>query len=257
MFRFIQRNKMLPCIFQHCVSPRCFWSQNVLPSGRSWGGGGRISRSIKFTGTQARLWHRAKREWQWHSQLAWVLFKGVFLHHPEYSTTRSVSRTDLFWEFGIISSCTYLRSGFLKLVQMALRVKPDGLASFGIPCGSYIFLNCLTHQRSEHSPFGNEDREYVRTANKLCPEFVYRNIQKNCFQQYIGSCWLFWHQRSGLDVGLPWSYSYWFVGLSTFLWSNLGLASCLWSHIIRSFKRHASAWVLASTTPSCQKPSLQ
>ena len=40
------------------------------------------------------------------------------------------------------------------------------------------------------------------------------------------------------------------------LWNNLGLASCLWSHTIRSFKIHASAWVYVSTTPSCQKPSL-
>lgn len=64
-----------------------------------------------------------------------------------------------------------LRSGFLKLLQQALRVKQNGLASLGIPCGSYIFLNCPTHKRSEANPFGNETLGYVATANLSAPEF--------------------------------------------------------------------------------------
>lgn len=58
-------------------------------------------------------------------------------------------------------------SGFLKLLQQALRVRPDGFAGFGIPCGSYIFLNCPTHQRSAAQPFGNEDLRYIQIANQI------------------------------------------------------------------------------------------
>ena len=62
------------------------------------------------------------------------------------------------------------RSGFLKLLQQALRVRPDGLAAFGIPCGSYIFLNSPTHCRTPDTPFGNESLGYVSTANLFHPK---------------------------------------------------------------------------------------
>ena len=62
------------------------------------------------------------------------------------------------------------RSGFLKLLQQALRVRPDGLAAFGVPCWSYIFLNCPTHKRCPERPFGDENLAYVRAANLSCPE---------------------------------------------------------------------------------------
>lgn len=65
------------------------------------------------------------------------------------------------------------RSGFLKLLQLALRVRPDGLAAFGIPCGSYIFLNCPTHQRRADNPFGNEKLEYVSLANLSFPQLLF------------------------------------------------------------------------------------
>lgn len=58
-------------------------------------------------------------------------------------------------------------NGFLKLLQMALRVRPDGLASFGIPCGSYVFLNLPTHKRTAENPFGDESLEYVSLANQI------------------------------------------------------------------------------------------
>ena len=59
------------------------------------------------------------------------------------------------------------RNGFLKLLQMALRVRQDGLATFGIPCGSYVFLNLPTHQRTPECPFGDESKEYVALANQI------------------------------------------------------------------------------------------
>ena len=73
------------------------------------------------------------------------------------------------------------RRGFLKLLQQALRVRPDGLGAFGIPCGSYIFLNCPTHLRSEERPFGNEDLPYVAVANLSFPELSDRIMLNICW----------------------------------------------------------------------------
>lgn len=60
-----------------------------------------------------------------------------------------------------------LRGGWLKLLQQALRVRPDGVGAFGIPCGSYIFLNSPTHKRDASNPFGDESFAYIRTANEF------------------------------------------------------------------------------------------
>lgn len=51
-------------------------------------------------------------------------------------------------------------------------MRPDGLGAFGIPCGSYIFLNSPTHQRDDLHPFGREDLQYVQLANESLPEFA-------------------------------------------------------------------------------------
>ena len=69
------------------------------------------------------------------------------------------------------------RHGYLKLIQQALRVRPDGLGAFGIPCGSYIFLNSPTHQRDAAHPFGNEDLGYIQVANLSMPEFASKRLQ--------------------------------------------------------------------------------
>lgn len=71
------------------------------------------------------------------------------------------------------------RCGFLKLLQQALRVRPDGLAAFGIPCGSYIFLNCPTHCRTPDNPFGNENLGYASTANMLHPKLDFKMCNGN------------------------------------------------------------------------------
>lgn len=69
------------------------------------------------------------------------------------------------------------RSGFLKLLQGALRVRPDGLGAFGIPCGSYIFLNCPTHKRTPSQPFGDESLDYVCAANLSYPEIMLSKVR--------------------------------------------------------------------------------
>lgn len=46
-----------------------------------------------------------------------------------------------------------------------LRVKRGGLATAGPPCGSFVFLNMFTSQRSWSRPLGGT-RPYVKDANK-------------------------------------------------------------------------------------------
>ena len=65
------------------------------------------------------------------------------------------------------------RSGFLKLLQQALRVRPEGLAAFGIPCSSFVFMNAATHMRTESTPFGNIELDYIVVANTCFPQFYY------------------------------------------------------------------------------------
>ena len=59
----------------------------------------------------------------------------------------------------------YLRSGFFKALQSALRLCEDGLLAVGTPCGSFIFLNSSTSGRTALRPMGNEGlRGWVGSA---------------------------------------------------------------------------------------------
>lgn len=53
----------------------------------------------------------------------------------------------------------------LKAVQLCLQLREDSLATAGIPCHSFVFLNAGTAQRSPESPMGREELEYIRKAN--------------------------------------------------------------------------------------------
>ncbi|CAE7269466.1 unnamed protein product, partial [Symbiodinium pilosum] len=44
---------------------------------------------------------------------------------------------------------------------------PQGLATIGLPCSSFVYMNSATSQRTLEEPFGREDLEYVRQANTL------------------------------------------------------------------------------------------
>ena len=59
----------------------------------------------------------------------------------------------------------HLRQGFLKSIQMVLRLKEGGLATAGPPCGSFVFLNMGTSKRSKSRPMGGI-RDYVKRANR-------------------------------------------------------------------------------------------
>eukprot|EP00435_Cladocopium_sp_Y103_P071164 s317_g36.t2 len=56
--------------------------------------------------------------------------------------------------------------GFLQSIQYVLRLREGGLATAGPPCGSFVFLNLATSQRSKTRPFGGP-WAYVKRANQI------------------------------------------------------------------------------------------
>lgn len=106
----------------------------------------------------------------------------------------------------LMELCQFMpRSGFLKMLQGALRVRPDGLAAMGIPCGSYIFMNCPTHKRTAANPFGNEALPHVATANLSYPYFLC--IQLTNAACAVLGCWTMvpcWGHDQGSGAGWLW-----------------------------------------------------
>ena len=64
-------------------------------------------------------------------------------------------------------SAVHLRIGFISAVRGVLKLKPMGLATIGLPCGSFVWMNAATSKPSETRPFGDEDLPYIATANKF------------------------------------------------------------------------------------------
>ena len=64
-----------------------------------------------------------------------------------------------------IGPIVLLRGGFAQAVLGVLRTKADGLISLGPPCGSFVFINLATSQRSEDCPYGDENKRYVELAS--------------------------------------------------------------------------------------------
>ena len=58
------------------------------------------------------------------------------------------------------------RIGFISAARSILKLRPGALATAGVPCGSYIFLNCPTSGRRRDTPLGREHLPYIMTANK-------------------------------------------------------------------------------------------
>ena len=56
----------------------------------------------------------------------------------------------------------------MKCLQGILRLQEHGLATCGVPCSSFIWINLHTHQRTTRNPYGAEEtREYIKKANTL------------------------------------------------------------------------------------------
>ena len=60
-----------------------------------------------------------------------------------------------------------LRPGFLKALGLLLRVREDGLAMFGPPCGPWVWVNRATGGRSAALPSGDTTLKYIRDSNKF------------------------------------------------------------------------------------------
>lgn len=73
------------------------------------------------------------------------------------------------------------RGGFCSAVLHCLRLVPDGLATFGPPCGSFTFMNSGTSGRSSNKPYGHEHKQYVETASM--------RLGCGCFFWFL---WAFW-----------------------------------------------------------------
>ena len=66
---------------------------------------------------------------------------------------------------GVINILTaLLREGFKAILLMVLRLQPGGLLVGGPPCGSWIWINRATSQRSKEHIFG-ANLDYVQLAN--------------------------------------------------------------------------------------------
>jgi hypothetical protein len=58
-------------------------------------------------------------------------------------------------------------AGFLKLVLMILRVVPQGLVWFGVPCCSWIWMCRSVSRRTKADPAGNTDNRWVQMHNRI------------------------------------------------------------------------------------------
>ena len=54
----------------------------------------------------------------------------------------------------------------MSAVRGVLKMSKLSLATIGVPCGSFVFMNAGTSRRSADSPFGREELPHVATANK-------------------------------------------------------------------------------------------
>ncbi|CAE7397388.1 RHM1 [Symbiodinium sp. CCMP2592] len=57
--------------------------------------------------------------------------------------------------------------GFISAVRCILKLKPLALATIGLPCGSFVWINSATSKRSAARPYGNEDLPHVAKGNKI------------------------------------------------------------------------------------------
>lgn len=107
----------------------------------------------------------------------------LFLHCIDYvveTTPASLSHRDLInadlfsGEAAInraFGEANLKSGGFLRSIQLLLRLERGGLATAGPPCGSFIFLNMGTSGRSKARPLGGK-YQYVKRANTIVCRLV-------------------------------------------------------------------------------------
>ena len=62
--------------------------------------------------------------------------------------------------------------GFLKGIELTLRLVVDGLLFGGLPCGSFGFLSSPTHARTSADPWGNLKHPFVLIGNICSTRFA-------------------------------------------------------------------------------------
>lgn len=58
--------------------------------------------------------------------------------------------------------------GFLRAIQLVLRVRLAGLCTLAIPCNSFEFMSSSQHGRSWSNPLGNNVFPFVVEGNMVC-----------------------------------------------------------------------------------------
>lgn len=61
--------------------------------------------------------------------------------------------------------------GLIRLISLMLRLKPQGLFFGGVPCESFGWMACPTHNRGAVQPWGELKRPFVYRGNVLATRF--------------------------------------------------------------------------------------
>ena len=74
--------------------------------------------------------------------------------------------------------------GFMRALQLILRLKPGGLLFAGLPCNSFAFMSRGSHKRTLDNPMG-ANHGFVVTGNMLasrsCLLFLVALIRSTCW----------------------------------------------------------------------------
>ena len=57
--------------------------------------------------------------------------------------------------------------GFAMAIEMAMAIVPNGMAWFGVPCSTFVWISRGHTKRSRATPLGDELRSDVRNANRI------------------------------------------------------------------------------------------
>lgn len=95
---------------------------------------------------------------------------GLLLHGACWLTLRPLRQSYEFTREQVFEDmCSDL--GFMKALQLALRIKPFGLMYGGVPCESFSFMGSATHGRHATNPFGNA-WPFVARGSICCTRLV-------------------------------------------------------------------------------------
>ena len=107
---------------------------------------------------------------------------------PELNTGKktSIKEHKLNWLTlaGLAHLCP-LRRGFLKLIQLVLKTRADGLIHCGPPCSSWVWVNRATSKRSRDSPAGDASIQSVAYGNSFLGFKIVDLIKHHTIQPHI------------------------------------------------------------------------